>query len=202
MASSISALPFNESLDDISRFSMQICDSIRTEGSISKKEVTGKLDGELRGIAKLLGASVAADGTIRINDITYSQLPYDAIPAQMQDARACRKEIAKLLLEERRKIEHQPLDDLCPLRINTAEYIKAENKLIVRIIGNASYAEDYVKWIFLTQNKCNDGLTTKTDAGYEFIKEHCVLSVGALTKFSYRKKSKKICNDQHVVTFR
>ena len=128
VASSISELALSESLDDISRFSMQICDSIRTEGSISKKELTGKLDGELRGIAKLIGASVAADGTIRIDDTNYSQLPYDALPAQMQDARACRKEIAKLLLEERNKIkakEHQtaaPITrvqpDLAPIKID------------------------------------------------------------------------------------
>jgi hypothetical protein len=103
-ASFTSELALSESLDDISRFSMQICDSIRTEGSISKKEITGKLDGELKGIAKLIGASVGADGTIRIDDTIYSQLPYDALPAQMQDARACRKEIAKLLIEERNRI--------------------------------------------------------------------------------------------------
>ena len=106
LLTSFAQVAFSESLDDISKFAREICDSIGTEGSITRQQIEGALDGEAKGtFVKLIGASLTADGRIKIDETHYYHLPHEALPAQMQDARACRKEIAELLLAERQVVE-------------------------------------------------------------------------------------------------
>lgn len=99
-----------ESLKDISNFAKEICDDIRLEGSIKKEEIVAKLTGEISGVAKLLGGSVNAEGDLVIKNTEYKGLPYETLPAQMKDTRACKKEMAKMLIEERKKIVSQPIN--------------------------------------------------------------------------------------------
>lgn len=86
-------------------------------GSISRQEITGKLKGKLQGIAKLLGASVTADGKFKINKETFINSPYDLLPSYMKDELACRKEIVMMLL----KIKRQAIQDEVEVKTRNQE---------------------------------------------------------------------------------
>ena len=92
------------SLSEISAFAKDICDDIRTEGKISKKEISAKLQGEIEGIAKLFGVSVSSDGKLKLNEEEYIGLPYESLPEQMSNSRECKKDISKMLIKERQEI--------------------------------------------------------------------------------------------------
>ncbi|MCI5123572.1 MAG: hypothetical protein D3925_03620 [Candidatus Electrothrix sp. AR5] len=91
----------------------------------------------------------------------------------------------------------------CSLHIESAKYTESENKLIVRITGDATNVEDYSEWeLISTSNACNDGRIIQKDDGYQYIKKYCVLPEGAGINFSYKmKKDNKRCNKTHKVTF-
>lgn len=93
-----------ESLTDISSFAKDICDEISDGGEITRKQVEGTLEGKVGGVAKLLGASVGADGKIKVDNTLYKGLPYEKVPSQMADSRDCKKKLAIMLIEERNRI--------------------------------------------------------------------------------------------------
>lgn len=93
------------SLVEIAAFSKETCDKIKTDGKIRREQIEGSINGNISGVAKLLGASLDANGKIAIDETTYDGIPFEDIPDQLSDARSCRKEITKLLLKERQEIE-------------------------------------------------------------------------------------------------
>lgn len=91
---------------------------------------------------------------------------------------------------------------ICPLRIETAEYITSENRLAVKITGDASNVEEPKNWeLISTSDECNDGVIMQTNDGYEYVKEYCTLPQGVRIKFSYKMKDNKSCNATHEVQF-
>jgi hypothetical protein len=94
-----------ESLTDISTFSKDICDEIATEGEIRRDTIEGKIGGKLSGVAKLIGASIGADGSIKIDKEKYNGIPYESLPEQLSDARDCRKQLTLIFLKERQEVE-------------------------------------------------------------------------------------------------
>lgn len=95
---------YADSLEEISIFAKDICDEIRVEGVITREKIEGKLHGEVKGIAELLGASVGAEGIILVDELKYKGLPYEKLSDQMKDARDCRKQLATMLIQERKKV--------------------------------------------------------------------------------------------------
>ena len=91
-------------LAEISAFAKDICDEIRIDGKIARREIEGKLSGEAGGVAKVIGLSVGADGKIRDDQTEYKGLPFDKVAQQMQSARECRQQVAKMLFDERTRI--------------------------------------------------------------------------------------------------
>ena len=113
------------SLSEISVFAKEICDEISTIGSIKRTEVEGKISGKLDGIAKLLGASISAEGTIKLDDINYKGIPYEKLPEQMSDSRECKKSITMMLLKERQEIERMKVDKIDDVSIKVDSCIAA-----------------------------------------------------------------------------
>jgi hypothetical protein len=103
----LSPVSYAQSLDEIQKFAKDICDEIRPEGSIARKEVEAKLKGQLAGVAKLIGASVTGDGKLKVENVDYKGLPYEDLAAQMANARDCRLQLAKMLIEEKKRIAAQ-----------------------------------------------------------------------------------------------
>ena len=97
-----------ESLDKISQFAKEICDEIKQEGKtkISKKDIEGKLINKDQQVANMIGAKITG-GKITYGEANeeYEGLPLTALPEQMSDSRDCKKEMAKMLLKERKKVK-------------------------------------------------------------------------------------------------
>lgn len=108
----LSIVPFAllnaDTLAEISQFAKEVCDDIKPQGNkkITKTELEGRLKGDMGRIAKFIGAQVGVDGKLTYGDTDeqYSGLPIGSLAAQMSDSRACKKEISKMLLGERKKI--------------------------------------------------------------------------------------------------
>lgn len=109
----LSVFPFNlvnatDSLEEISKFSKDICDEINPKGNkkISKADIEGRLEGDMGKIAKFIGVTLEADGKITYGESNeeYEGLPLDSISEQMSDSRSCKKEISMMLIKERKKV--------------------------------------------------------------------------------------------------
>ena len=101
---------FAQTLSEIGTFSKNICDDIRTDGSILKKEVEVQLKSNIGGVAKVLGGSLAVDGSIRTGETSHTNIQYEELPEQMSDARDCRRELAKILISTAKHIFYQNKD--------------------------------------------------------------------------------------------
>lgn len=97
----------NRHFDDIGKFAERICDRIEIHGVISREEIRAKLEGEIPGLARVLGAKISSAGEITLNDIRYEGLTIESLPAQMQDSRECKKEMVILLVKEWEKFQGQ-----------------------------------------------------------------------------------------------
>jgi len=93
-------------LSEISQFAGNICDKLSTSGSIERTKIVGSLTGNARALVKLIGGSIGVDGSVTVDNMNYDGLPYEMLPEQMSDARACRKEVAYMLLEQKSAIEN------------------------------------------------------------------------------------------------
>lgn len=89
---------------EIAKFAKEICDEIRPEGTITRQEIEGRLQGEVGGVARAIGLSVGADGKLRHDKTEYKGLPIDKVSDQMKDARDCRFQVTKMLVEERNRL--------------------------------------------------------------------------------------------------
>ena len=96
---------YAESLKEIEKFASNICNEIRLQGSYSREKIEAKINGEIAGVAKLIGASVSANGKLNIHN--EKGLPYEKLAEQISSARDCRREIAKLLIDERKQIRQK-----------------------------------------------------------------------------------------------
>lgn len=107
-ALSIGVTPFlanSASFEQITEFAGNICDRVKTSGSIERTKIMGKLRGEAKTLVKLIGGEIGIDGSITIDNQRYDGIPLNDLPAQMTDARACRKELALMLLEREKAIQ-------------------------------------------------------------------------------------------------
>jgi len=104
-SASLPLLSSAESLSEISDFSRAICDKISASGTINRKKIEGSINADAKSVVKLIGGSVGIDGSITVENTEYEGLPYESLPEQMIDARDCRKEVARMLITERRVIE-------------------------------------------------------------------------------------------------
>lgn len=98
------ALAKGSSNSEIVAFAYSICDEIRTEGIITRREIEGKISADANRVAKLVGLSVGADGKLKDERTEYKGLPFDKIADQVQGARTCRLEVAKMLIDERNRL--------------------------------------------------------------------------------------------------
>lgn len=89
---------------EIAKFAKEICDEIRPEGTITRQEIEGRLQGEVGGVARAIGLSVGADGKLRHDKTEYKGLPIEKVSDQMKDARDCRLQVTKMLVEERNRL--------------------------------------------------------------------------------------------------
>jgi len=96
-----------QSLTEISDFAADICDEIAQSGEITKQKIEGNINGKLSGVAKLLGGSLDAGGKIVVDEENYVGVPYEKLSDQLSNARECRRELAKTLLDERRRIDEE-----------------------------------------------------------------------------------------------
>lgn len=107
-ALSIGVTPFfanSASFEQITKFAENICDRVKTSGSIERTQIMGKLRGEAKTLVKLIGGEIGVDGSITVDNQRYDGIPLNDLPAQMTDARACRKELALMLLEREKAIQ-------------------------------------------------------------------------------------------------
>lgn len=104
----IGVTPFfanSASFEQITKFAENVCDRVKTSGSIERTQIMGKLRGEAKTLIKLIGGEIGIDGSITIDNQVYEGIPLSDLPAQMTDARSCRKELALLLLEREKAIQ-------------------------------------------------------------------------------------------------
>lgn len=100
---------YPNSLDEIALFAERICNDVRTEGEISRFEIEGKLEGNSELIATLLTTKIKGDVSLKQKKDVFNNLPLEELSEQFSDARACKKELAKLLLKERSNNELNPI---------------------------------------------------------------------------------------------
>ncbi|MEJ6531820.1 hypothetical protein [Pseudoalteromonas lipolytica] len=93
------------SFEQITKFAENICDRVKTSGSIERTKIMGKLRGEAKTLVKLIGGEIGIDGSITVDNQRYDGIPFNDLPAQITDARACRKELALMLLEREKAIQ-------------------------------------------------------------------------------------------------
>jgi hypothetical protein len=85
-----------EGLKEISDFAKEVCDEISAEGQITRSKIELKLNGNITGLAKALGLKAGAGGTYTRNNESYKGVPYEKLPEQMSDSRACKRELSGL----------------------------------------------------------------------------------------------------------
>jgi hypothetical protein len=97
---------------EIESFSRNICGKMETSGSFTKSTLDTTIKGDIKGLAKVVGLSAAANGSFVLEKEHYIGLPYKDLPDQLKDALDCRKELAILLLKERFRVA-ELLSALC-----------------------------------------------------------------------------------------
>ena len=88
-ALSIGVTPFfanSASFEQITKFAENICDRVKTSGSIERTQIMGKLRGEAKTLVKLIGGEIGVDGSITLDNQRYDGIPLNDLPAQMTDA--------------------------------------------------------------------------------------------------------------------
>ncbi len=95
------------SFEEISAFATNICGKVKDGGEFTRQRIEGEIKGELKGIAKLLGASVGAEGKLIIDDTEYKGLPYDKLSENMMDERECKLKLAVMLIDAQKKIKQE-----------------------------------------------------------------------------------------------
>ena len=157
---------YGDSLTEISKFAQDICDQIsftNIAGDMTRKQIEGKLTGEAKAIEKLLGISLEADG--KVDNTQYKGLPYDKVAENVKDARECKQQLAKMLVEERSKIDNQKSNvSTAKETLDTKPHTKPVNtKVIPRELSGRiklSRANDSTE-VCLRFNKYPDGLPEK-----------------------------------------
>lgn len=94
-----------QSLSEISTFAAEICNEVAQSGDITKTKIEGNIEGKLSGVARLLGGSISSDGSVLIDETKYSGVPYEKLSGHLTSALECRRELAKILIEERRRVD-------------------------------------------------------------------------------------------------
>ena len=127
---------YSASLKEISEFAKDICDEISVGGNINRKQIEGKIEGNVSGLAKLIGASVGVDGTLKIDDTNYTGLPYENVAEQMTGARDCRQQLATMLIDERDRISKEKINSNNKKNItNKASNTEAKSSSKISYVG-------------------------------------------------------------------
>lgn len=85
-----------QSLDDIAAFADKICGDV-PKGKMTRKEVSGKIKGEIAGVAKIVGVGVTADGKLDYGESEYVGIPYSNLPKEIPTVSQCKIEVVKLV---------------------------------------------------------------------------------------------------------
>lgn len=101
--SSMSLAVKADSLQEIATFSERICSNI-VEGHITRTNIETSIKADIPGLAKAMGLSVGADGTLKHGDETYVGIPIEKLPAEILTPAQCKLELAKILIEERNRL--------------------------------------------------------------------------------------------------
>jgi hypothetical protein len=92
-----------DSLTEIAAFAEKICNQ-SLSGSESSTEIVARLNGDIQGLAKALGISVAGGGLVKRDGSHYEGIPKDKLPASIPTPAQCKADLAKVLIEERQKL--------------------------------------------------------------------------------------------------
>jgi hypothetical protein len=94
-----------EGLREISDFANDVCDQISAGGEITRSKIEVTLNGNMTGLAKALGLSAGANGIYTKDNEIFKGVPYEKLPDQMSDSRLCKRELAKILINERSSLK-------------------------------------------------------------------------------------------------
>jgi len=92
-----------ESLDEIATFAQKICNQSLSGGETSTT-IAANLNGDVNGLAKALGISVGAGGLVKKDGNHYEGIPEKKLPNSIPTPAQCKLELAKVLIEERRRL--------------------------------------------------------------------------------------------------
>lgn len=89
-----------DSLTEIASFAEKICNQ-SLSGSESSTEIVANLNGDIQGLAKALGISVAGGGLVKKDGSRYEGIPKERLPASIPTPAQCKADLAKVLIQER-----------------------------------------------------------------------------------------------------
>jgi|GEM_PF-4191855 len=95
-----------ESLDEIGKFAEKICIN-EVQGHITRDSIETGIKADVKGLAKLLGLSVEADGSLKHDNQTYNGIPIDKLSEKIPTPAQCKSELAKILLDERKRLQSE-----------------------------------------------------------------------------------------------
>lgn len=87
-------------LSEIADFASRQCEEIHSSGKVSKSQITAKLKGQGKALVKLIGGSVSADGSYKLDSVEYDGVPYEQLASQLTDVRSCKQRLTELILEK------------------------------------------------------------------------------------------------------
>lgn len=85
-----------QTLDEIAVFADKICSDV-PKGKMTRKQVSGKIKGEIAGVAKIVGVGFTADGKLDYGESEYVGIPYDNLPKEIPTVSQCKVEVVKLV---------------------------------------------------------------------------------------------------------
>ena len=133
-ASSSSAKFTAGSLKEISDFARDICDDISPKGRKNNQmiNIEGRLAESKERIAELIGVQISSGGkaTYGSTNEEYEGLPFNSISEQMTDSRSCKKEITKMLIRERKKVQKRLGSDQLTLKENEIRELSQDYSLL------------------------------------------------------------------------
>jgi hypothetical protein len=119
-----------DSLDEIAAFAEKIC-AQSISGNETSTSIEGKVNGDVYGLAKALGLTVAGGALITQDGTAYRGIPKDRLPATIPTVAQCKSDLATILIAERNKVALPPG---CEAKISQFTF-DANGMLVVGITG-------------------------------------------------------------------
>lgn len=170
LAFSISMITSAASLDEISNFASEICEEVEAGGIITREKVKATIEANAGNLIKLVGANISGEGTYEKEKKITEGLPYESLPEQFSDVRACKKYIARTLLEEEKIQRQKANESAAKLDACTTHYVCAnvalENLCKCRTQYEEAGRDDLVLSCYKNTNRCwgeDDVLLKRTE---------------------------------------